>query len=807
MDIKSINKLEFPKVLEQLAINCSFDVSKELALDLAPTGDVWEARKQLAETSEAVRLLTLQPDFSIGGARDIREKVELANRGGILEPADLLDIKYTLVSARNLSRMFNKFSDDYPILFNFIDRLPEPTGIVDAISKVVSDHGEILDSASLKLAQIRRDLQVVHGRLLTKLQRIVGDQKNSKYLQEAIITQRDGRYVIPIKSDFKGKIRAIVHDQSASGATLYIEPTVAVELNNRYRELQLSEKDEVRRILAELSDVVGLNSQELFQLVGIIAELDLILAKAKYADKLEAFEPKLHEIEMSDGRSKANARLNLYQARHPLLDPDIVVPIDVVIDSGTYAVVITGPNTGGKTVTLKTVGLLVLMAQAGLHIPAHSGSEIGVFNNIFSDIGDEQSIEQSLSTFSSHITNIIRILDEADQTSLVFLDELGAGTDPVEGAALARALLDHLVLRGITTIVTTHHPELKLYAHSTPGVMNASVEFDLETLKPTYRLNIGLPGRSNALAIAKRLGLPGIIVDAARSEINPDDLKVDDLLDEIIHQRDLTRRTQIATDELHKEVEALRYELLEQLRQIDNERKDILEEARSEADDELQRLKVEIRRVRSQLEANNAAVLDDDIKAIAKEIDEIEVRKKANHQSELDKYETEIGRPIKIGDKVVLKTLGSAGVVSSISGDEAEIRIGVMRVRTQISEIVHVKDTKNQIEKKVQKNKRPAKVRGDNSGSKKDLSANLANSPGVELDLRGKRADEAEAELERYLDAAYYVGMPFVRIIHGKGTGKLRTVVREFLSSYSQVRSFEGGREKEGGDGVTVVKF
>ncbi|MBP1702437.1 MAG: MutS2 family protein, partial [Chloroflexi bacterium] len=561
MDDKTLHTLEYDKILDRLAGFCSFSASAEMARQLRPTGDIFEARRRLAETSEAVRLISTHAELTIGGARDVRQAVDLANHGGVLLPGDLLDVKYTLISARTLARTFERWVDAYPNLADIVSQLPPPLGLIDSISRSISDRGEILDSASDKLAEIRHDLRIAHDRLMTRLQRIIGDPNNGPYLQEALITQRDGRYVVPLRAEFKGRIRSIVHDQSASGATLFVEPLVVVELNNRFRELELAERDEERRILAELSHQVGLHAEEIVHTVEVIARLDLALARAKYAEELHAVEPKLHtlsENNPSPDRNQADGSpsqmghpgsvIRLYQARHPLLDPLTVVPIDVDLDEATYAMIVTGPNTGGKTVTLKTIGLLALMAQTGLHIPVQAGSEISVFENIFADIGDEQSIEQSLSTFSGHVTNIIRILDQATPTSLVILDELGAGTDPQEGAALARAILSSVLERGITTLVTTHHPELKTYAHATPGAVNASVEFDLETLRPTFHLTIGLPGRSNALAIAQRLGLPEKIITEARSELSPEDIRADNLLNEIHHQRDLARQARNAAE-------------------------------------------------------------------------------------------------------------------------------------------------------------------------------------------------------------------------------------------------------------------
>src|SRR4030066_533918 len=470
MDAKTLHTLEYPKVLERLAGYCAFAAWIEKAHQLQPVDHIDKANRRLAETSEAVQMLVTRPDLTIGGARDVRQAVNRAPHGGVLAPTDLLDIKSTLVAARKLARTFERLGEQFPTLYEIASQIPKPLGLVDGITRAISERGEILDSASPALATIRRDLRIAHDRLMTKLQRMVSDPRTSPYLQEALITQRDGRYVLPLRAEFKGRIRAVVHDQSASGATLFVEPLSVVEHNNEFRELQLAERDEERRILAELSQQVGMQASNILNTVERVADLDLCFAKAKYSYDLSASEPVLYPIGKPSNRHPGTI-IHLYQARHPLLDPVTVVSIDVELDPHTYAMVLTGPNNGGKPVTLKTIGLLALMAQSGLHIPAPSGFEISLFHNIYADIGDEQSIEQSLSTFSGHITNIIRILEHADRRSLVILDELGAGTDPQEGAALARALLTHLLDRGITTLVTTHHPELKAFAHGTPGVV------------------------------------------------------------------------------------------------------------------------------------------------------------------------------------------------------------------------------------------------------------------------------------------------------------------------------------------------
>ncbi len=800
MDEKTLHTLEFPKVLAQLASHCAFPVSIEKAQNLTPTDDIEEARCRQAETSEAVQMLITRPDLTIGGARDIRPAVDLAAHGGVLTPPELLEIKYTLVAARNLARSFERLEAQFPHLFALAAQIPPPVGLVDAVTRAISDRGDLLDTASDRLGTIRRELRIVRERLLTKLQRIVSDPKNAPMLQEALFTQRDNRYVVPLRAEFKGRMKSIVHDQSASGATLFVEPISIVEHNNSFRELQLAERDEERRILTDLSQQVGMSAGSILKSVETVADLDLIFARAKYSDRIRGTEPLLHPIPKNTGKPHPGTLIHLYQARHPLIDPQSVVPIDVELDPQTYALVVTGPNTGGKTVTLKTIGLLALMAQSGLHIPAHSGSEISLFRQIYADIGDEQSIEQSLSTFSGHITNIVRILEQATRHSLVILDELGAGTDPQEGAALARALLNHLLERSITTLVTTHHPELKAYAHATPGVVNASVEFNLDTLQPTYHLTIGLPGRSNALAIAQRLGMPEPIIAAARAEISPTDLRAEDLLDEIHRQRDQARRARGAAENARHEAESLRAELARRLDKIEDERLAVLEKARQDAEAQTAELQDELRQARRLLtRARQPLDALEEAEDKAAEIEE-------NIEEPIDRRPVEIAgdavrRPIRVGDQVYLRTLHMQGVVTTLGEEDAEVQLGALRVRARLAEM-QLPGTLPPAPEPVKEPapKAPAQPR-------RSSTLSLPESPGLELDLRGQRADEALTALERYLDSAYLAGLPWVRIIHGKGTGKLRLAVREALSSHPHVGSYESGGEKEGGDGVTVAKM
>ena len=788
MDDKALNTLEYPKVLERLASHTAFGVSREMALAARPLTSLDEVRRLQAETREARSLLGDDPNLSIGGARDVREGLENARRGQTLIPAELLDVLGTLVAARSLARRFDGRAGELPQLSALAASMPQPPGVVDAISKAISDRGEILDSASEKLGALRSELTVAHDRLLDRMQKLLSSAALAKHLQESIVTQREGRYVLPIKAEAKGRVKAVVHDQSASGATLFVEPLQVVDLNNRWRELQLAERDEEQRILRELSALVGAHADEIRASLEGLAAIDLALARGRYALELDANEVELQPMQARKDGAHPGVLLRLFGARHPLLDAESVVPLDIELHPENYCLVITGPNTGGKTVTLKTVGLLALMAQSGLQIPAESGSQLSLFEQVFADIGDEQSIEQSLSTFSGHITKIIRILDQADQRSLVILDELGAGTDPQEGAALANAILDHLVRRGITTLVATHYPELKAYAHGTPGVVNASVEFDLETLAPTYHLTVGLPGRSNALAIAQRLGLRAEVIEVARGSIDPSELQAEDLLDEIHRERERTRAARSRAEEAQKAAQASQKELAGRLEQIEDERLELLEAARQEAEDELQELHEQIHKLRAALARARQPL--DEVKEIKKAADALE---ETVEQAPVRQRvpESEPSRPLRLGDMVTVRSLERSGIVTALGQGDAEVQIGALRARARLGDLELLDGEQSEPEAQ------PEPVR---------VSAPV-ESPGGELSLRGQRYDEAYSSLDRYLDQAYSAGLPFVRIIHGKGTGKLRELVRGELGKRDYVERYEEAQPNEGGEGVTVVFF
>jgi DNA mismatch repair protein MutS2 len=792
MNEKALTTLEYPKIIARLAEYADFSASADLARRLRPTSDLESAQTRQTATREARHILSLDADVSFQNAKDIRPQIGRARRNAVLEPADFLAIKNTLIVSRNVRRVLENMVEETPLLSGFSGGLPVGLGLVDKITKTISDRGDVLDSASEKLGDIRREMKITYERMMSRMQRFISDSSTAKMLQEPIITQRNGRNVLPLRAEFKGRIKAVIHDQSSSGATLFIEPLAVVEWNNRYRELELEERDEVRRILAELSFAVAEYAETLESMVKVMAELDLAFMCARYSQDMDAAEPQLVSFREQEGRHPGST-IRLFKARHPLLDPKTVVPIDVELDQETYALIITGPNTGGKTVTLKTIGVLSLMAQSGLQIPAQSGSVLSVFEDVFADIGDEQSIEQSLSTFSGHVTNIVSILKEANSHSLVLLDELGAGTDPQEGSALARAVMTHLLDRSITSMIATHYPELKAYAHTTPGVSNASVEFDLKTLQPTYHLTIGLPGRSNALAIAERLGMPGPIIEAARSEIDPTDVRAEDLLDEIHRQRDLARQAREKADAARREAESLRDELAERLDQIEDERFALMEETRQQAERDLERLREELEDLRRQLaRARQPLEVVDEVEKAVETLEE-EVSEPVVRE-EPEKPVRKPQGPLRLGEKVHLRSLGQDGVVTAMGEDEIEVQVGRLRIRARHADVVRKGESETQAEE--------AKV---TKKSGKITLPYTPDSPGVELDIRGQRVDEGLDAMDRYLERAYLAGLPFVRIIHGKGTGKLRQSVRQALGRNPHVKRFEGGGRKEGGEGVTVA--
>jgi len=788
--------LELPKILRQVAERTSFSAGRELALRLEPTSDLAEARARQQETTEARRLFDIRGEISIGGAHDVRPLVARAERGLALLPGELLDIQSALEAGQRLKRLLVRLRDQCPRLAAHVLEIAPCPHLIAEIARCISGRGEVLDSASPELARIRHDKTIAHRRLMDRLEGMLSSPQYAPFLQELYVTERSGRYVIPLKAEFKGRVPGLIHDQSASGATLFIEPLAVVELNNNWKQLQLEEEKEVQRILLSLSGMVATEAPFLRRTVRALAYLDMTFARARYAEDTKAVEPHLVPFEGPRGKRREGGQdsapsaplphpgstLRLLRARHPLLDPRRVVPIDVVLGKDVYILVITGPNTGGKTVSLKTVGLLCLMAQSGLHIPAAEGSTLSVFENVYADIGDEQSIEQSLSTFSSHMTNIIAILRQANSHSLVLLDELGAGTDPVEGSALARALLDHLRRRRITTLVATHFSELKAYAQSTPGVCNASVQFDMETLSPTFELRIGLPGQSNALAIARRLGLPRQIVERARTWLSPSHREVEDLLRQIQEARVAAEAEHGEAIRAREEVESLRQELQERLEAIEEERRWVLREAQSEAEELLSELRAEVARLRSRSEEAEPQLAR--VEALVAEL-----ARQAAPAEDVRPLTIPTTEELLPGDVVYVASLSREGQLLRVEGAQAEVRVGQFRVKVDVRNLEFRR----------------------RAGPVAQVEAEVVPAdtfrpfPGLELEIRGWRVEDALERVDKYLDEAYMARLPFVRIIHGKGTGRLRQAVRELLAGHPQVRDFRPGDQNEGGEGVTVV--
>jgi DNA mismatch repair protein MutS2 len=714
----------------------------------------------------------------------------------------MLDIRSTIVAARNLSRVLLKAANDFPYLAAIAELIEECPGIVSSISNTIDERGDVLDSASPRLAKIRQEQRIVHGRIQEKLQKILNSSLSS-YLQEPIITMRSGRYVLPLRVDARGRLKGIVHDHSGSGATLWIEPIATVELNNEYRGLQIREQEEIERILAALSAQIADQGDSIKRVVDRMAELDLIFARARYAAATNAIEPDFVEwrsfpVARQPKHANELARwappppnvhpgstIWIKAARHPLIDPEEVVPTDLTLDKDTFVVLITGPNTGGKTVSLKTTGLMVLMAQSGLHLPAVE-ARLTVFDHVFADIGDEQSIEQSLSTFSAHVSNIIRILDQVDDRSLVLLDELGSGTDPTEGAALAQAIVSILRDRGATTFVATHFPELKLYASQTPGATNASLLFDVGTLSPTFEMTIGLPGRSNAFAIARRLGLDETVLDEAMRLVGVGSHEAENVLDAIYTLREKMESEEAGTRLALRQAEEERDTLQRKLEMIEEERRQILDDARHQGQAEIVVIQEEIRQVRSKLRDISSL---SQLKKLGKEVADIEAEQiRTNAPDSVSSTSRKKRRSLQVGDQVLVSTLNVKGEISSLAKKEAVVSVGRLTMRAQLDDLEFIERPE------------PDKVEDE-------PAVRFAPSPGMELDLRGRRVEDGLAAMERHLDAAFLARLPWVRIIHGKGTGRLREAVRKSLRRNSHVASWEEGKDGEGGAGVTVAKL
>ena len=769
---RSLVTLELPAVRALLAERSSFLPGRELAEVITPVSALRDAERMQDETTAARTLLRAQPSAGIGGARDIRDALRRARLGGSLDPDQLLSVADTIRAAQKL------FEDvhPYPALAALAHFARPPRPVAEAIENAISGTAEVLDRASPRLGTLRMDLRAAQSRLQQRLDGLLRSADLGRALQEPIVTQRNGRYVVPVKSEMRSSVKGIIHDQSASGATVFIEPLEILEANNALREAELAEKAEVERILDELSRRVERDADELDAVVSALARLDLALAKAQLADALDCERPIL------DGEGQ----LDLIAARHPLLvaQSTDVVPIDVRLGTDFRALVVTGPNTGGKTVTLKTIGLLVLMAACGLHLPANKGSRVPVVKRVFADIGDEQSIAQSLSTFSSHMRNVVATLAEAEAGDVALLDELGAGTDPDEGAALAMAVLETLLARGVLIAATTHYPELKAFALSTPGVSNASVEFDAATLRPTYRLHVGLPGASNAFAIASRLGLDGTVLERAESHLSELHRSLEKTLREAERQR-----TELAgaLDEARIAAEDARRTTADAERTADKVREDAeraMRRARAEADE----LLLQARRALRQAEqARDKAAKRNLIDEAREELARAErTREETTPHTSAPQFTV----PIAVGAPVLVDGVSEPGTLLALDDrGMADVAAGPLRLRVPVSSLREAAAPEAPVRS----------VRASVSGS--------APSVPLQLDLRGARAEEALAVLDRYLNDAAVAGIDRLRIIHGKGTGALRTAVREMLSAHPLVREQASAGPSEGGDGATIVRL
>ncbi len=780
MDDHTLRVLEFEKVLALLASETAFSVGRELAMRVRPEQDLATVFELQAETAELKILDQLGIDLPFGGAKDIRPRIHAAAIGQALDPSDLVDAAQTLKTAWRARQVVEKLRDRIPHIAAIGDGIADFRHFSDAIDESITSRGEVADSASETLANTRRELRAAESRLDQRAQAALADAVRRGIAQEGLLTERNGRKVIPLKADYRGQLAGIVHDVSSSGATVFVEPMGVVEAGNQVRELQLAEQREVHRVLQKLSALVGERDSEATATLLSLAKLDLINAKVRLGRRLKAELPPAGDATswLSD-----SGETHIVRGRHPLLHGD-VVPTDFQVGGGFQAVLITGPNTGGKTVALKTLGLLTLMAQAGLPVPCDEGSRIVVYPRIYADIGDEQSIEQSLSTFSSHMRNVIAILAKAEPGTLVLLDELGAGTDPTEGAALARAILETLLERGCTIVATTHHGELKAFAHNDPRLSNASVEFDLETLSPTYHLTIGLPGQSNALAIARRLGLNREVVERAEAQLSPEHFELELLLAEIRDERvaaaDARHREELA----HKEAEELRLALAERRDRIEQERSAILEAAHREGEDTLAGMRRELDQLR-----RRATMRDVDTPSADETLRELDAglgRLKARAKPALrERVVTETVREVEAGDTVHVRDIPQLGEALSGVGEDGriDIQFGSLRMKVSVDRIDRVESATPSVK----------------------VTVPAGPMVSMELDLRGQRAEEALLRFETYVDDAFRAGLPFVRIIHGKGTGALRAAIREALTNHPLVRRFESAPPNEGGDGVTVA--
>lgn len=783
---KSLKKLELDAVLEKLAQYAHSDEGKERCRALLPLEDAEEIRLLQAQTSAAVRLISLKGAPSFHGLTEIRPSLERADRGGCLTPKELLRIASVLKCIRTVRAYFAESDTETCLDVSFRELVPNRY-LEEKISASVLSEEEIADAASSELADIRRHMRVQSAKVKESLQKIITSPSYSKYLRDPIITLRGDRYVVPVKSEYKGEIPGLVHDVSSTGSTFFIEPMSAVNANNALRELAIKEKKEIERILSELSAEAASFRESICASCEILAALDVIFAKGRLSLSMDGMEPEV----------RTNATIELNRARHPLIEKKSVVPITVRLGTDFDTLIITGPNTGGKTVTLKTLGLLTVMAECGLHIPADQGSAVSVFRSVLADIGDEQSIEQSLSTFSAHMKNIVEIIRDCDDETLVLFDELGAGTDPTEGAALAMALISFCRQCGSRVAATTHYAELKLFAMRTAGITNASCEFDVETLRPTYRLLIGIPGKSNAFAISKRLGLSEDIIEKARSLVNENDRSFEDVLTQLEQQRRQMESAKLEAERLKLETQKLQEQSMIYHDEIKREREKAVKAARAEAQyiiDDARRAANEVSEELKQLRKQ----MKEGVDVSGFNAKQADLRRKLNEAEEAfsgtapEAQRPTASRPIRVGDTVELVRFGTRASVLDINKDGSFLlQAGIMKITAQADEVYLIEETNQQAKKIIERTQREFR----------------SHAAATELDLRGMSAGEAIAVLSQFLDSAMLANLSSVRIIHGKGTGVLRKAVHEELKRSRVVKRYRLGVYGEGEDGVTIAEL
>ncbi len=797
MNQKVLKTLEYDKIIQMLTEKADSEPGKGLCRALAPSVDLAQIRQDQQETKDALGRLFQFGSTSFGNNRDLGFSIKSLEIGSTLSAAELLKIASMLDNVNRIKTYGRKEREDAPkdSLDDYFEQLTPLTRLAEEINRCILSEEEIADDASPKLKSIRRAKLSANEKIHSQLTSMLNGSYRT-YLQDAVITMRNNRYCIPVKAEYKGQVNGMIHDQSSTGSTFFIEPAAVVSLNNQLKELELQEQEEIEVILASLSAQAGEYTEELSANQKMMTLLDFIFAKAKLAMEQNATEPLFNK----------KRYINIRKGRHPLIDKKKVVPIDIHLGRDFDLLIVTGPNTGGKTVSLKTVGLFILMGQSGLHIPAMDRSELSVFTEVYADIGDEQSIEQSLSTFSSHMTGIVHILEHADENSLCLFDELGAGTDPTEGAALAIAILNHLHRRGIRTMATTHYSELKIYALSTDHVENACCEFSVETLRPTYRLLIGIPGKSNAFAISSKLGLSDEIIRAAREQISKEDESFEDVIADLEQSRVTIEKERREITEYKERIRTLEEQLRRKNEKIDQSRDRILREANEKAREILQEAKeVADETIR---DFNKAAASGTDIKTLEQKRQKLrdEIGKKnerlslkeSNQQKNAQTNKAFDPKKLKKGDTVKIVSMGLKGTVSTLPDARGNlfVQCGIMRTQTNVNDIVPVQE---------ESISGPGYTGKRSSTSGMKMSKSLTVS--TEINLLGRTVDEALAELDKYLDDAYLAHLPSVRVVHGKGTGALRNAVHNHLRRLNYVKEYRLGEYGEGDAGVTIVTF